>query len=310
MPATLSNLSAEKSRDLAVAAMNRGHALMQAGDLTSALTAYEEAVALLDELPVAENPSWANSLGAALMNHGHLLHRAHGTARAGDALASLDRAIAVLRELPSADNPWPRRNLAGSRLNRASLLLDLARPAEARADTLAALQLAAPHERTDLIDADLALKIRRALCDAIGQLLVAPGADQDALASEASEFIDDGLALARFWTGRGAPQPRELVLRLFRFGAQLYRLYQPHFLAEFIEENLAAGTPEFHAIAIREIDLALQTRPDEPYLFVGDPASERRQQTWRDLQAVRARLAAAAGDPTLSTPPSIAMPQA
>lgn len=277
-------------RDLAVSWMNRGQALMQTGNLASAINAYDEAITLLRALPVTENPSWANSLGAALMNRGQLLHRAHGIARSSEALTSLDHAIDLLRPLSADGNPWPRRNLAGSHLNRASLLLDLARPSDARADALIALQLAAPHERTGLVDADLSLKARRALCDAVGQLIVAPGADQDALAREASDLVDDGLALARHWTQLGAPRPRELAVRLFRFGARLYRLHQPHILAEFLLENLDSNLPEFRAIAGEETALALRDQPGQPYLIMDDPATERRRQIWRELDAVRMLL--------------------
>ena len=296
----------QQRRDRGVARMNRGHALQQLGDsrnLSAAIAAYAEAVVQLESLQSAENPAWANSLGAALMNHGQLLHRAHGIARASEVLTSLDRAIEVLRQLPADENPWPRRNLAGSHLNRASVLLDLARAADARRDAQVALQLAAPHERADLVDADLALKSRRTLCDALGQLLVTPSADQDALASEASDLVDDGLALARHWIQRGAPQPRELAIRLFRFGAQLYRVHQPHFLAEFIQENLCDGHrsiealakdySQFHAIAIAAIDSALTDQPhDQKFLTIGDPVSERRLLVWRELATLRARLVA------------------
>src|SRR5690606_37241205 len=65
----------------AVRWMNRGCAFMERGDpasLDEALTCYARAISLLRTLPLAEHPSWANSLGAALMNQGQLLHRRHG----------------------------------------------------------------------------------------------------------------------------------------------------------------------------------------------------------------------------------------
>lgn len=290
-----------RQRDLAVAWMNRGHDHLVRGttpDLAAGLAAYGEAIALLEPL-VAAAPAergWANSLGAARLNRGVLLHRAHGTARADAALADFARAIALLSGLADDRAPWPRRNLAGAHLNRASLLLDLGRAGEARADASTALRLSVPAEDADLVDADLALKARRAACDAIGQLLVAPGADQDALAHEASDLVDDALALARRWIARGAPHPRELAHRLFHFGAQLYRLHQPHFLAEFLLEHLAAAGPDrdLARLALAQIDAALVERPGEPFLVVGDPASERRLLTARALVAARARIAALA----------------
>jgi len=283
-------------RDHGVAWMNRGHALMLDGQTAGAVAAYAQAIATLRQLPVGENPSWANSLGAALMNHGQLLHRLHGTARATEALVSFDEAAAILRPLvPTIENPatpWPRRNLTGTLLNRANLLLDLARCPEAATTARAALTLATAHKRSDAIDADLALKTRRALCDALGQLLVAPGADQDALATEASDLTDDALALIRHWTGRGEISFQPLALRFFHYGTQLYRLHQPHFLAEFIRENLPLNA-DFQAIALDAIDSALAERPrDQKFLTIGDPVSERQRMTWRELADLRTHLAA------------------
>lgn len=295
MPVTTSiadNLATR--RDRGVAWMNRGHVLQQTGRLPGAIDAYAQAISLLRALPLAGNPSWANSLGAAWMNHGHLLHRAHGITRAKEALASFDQAINRLRLLPVGENPWPRRNLAGSHLNRASLLLALNRPAEARTDAGIALQLTAPFESSDLIEAGLILKARRALCDALGQLLVAPEADQDALATEASDLVDDALTLIRRWQSCGKNPFPDLTLRFFRYGMQLYRCHQPHFLAEFIQENLVFPDPEFHSIAREQINAVLAATP--PFLVRGDPRTERHLQTIRELESIRPRL-----NPTLPT---------
>ncbi len=299
-PVATDPADATQERDLAVACMNRGHALALQGDepsLAAALDAYDEAITRLRPLVTSSaNPSWANSLGAALLNRGQLLHRLHGTAQATAALAAFAEAAGLLQpciDAPPgalASSPWPRRNLSGVLLNRANLLLDLGHLPAARAAATEAFALSAPHERVDVIDADLALKARRALCDAIGRLIVTEGADQEALAREASDLVDAGLALARYWTSRGAGQPRELALRLFHFGAQLYRFHQPHFLAEFIRENVAVGDAQLRTLALAAIDGALADRPAE-FLTIGDPASERRRDSWRELAALRSSLA-------------------
>jgi tetratricopeptide (TPR) repeat protein len=298
-------VSAEHSacRDLGVAWMNRGHALQQDGQLPDAIAAYEQAIQLMQTLPPGQNPAWANSLGAAWMNHGQLLHRAHGTARAAEALAAFDQADAILRPLvPTLVNrkskienppsPWPHRNLAGTLVNRANLLLDLVQPAAAVTAAREAVTLSLPHERTDPVDADVALKASRAACDALGQLLVAPGADQEALASEASDLVDDALALIRHWSAGGVTAFQPLAERFFRYGTQLYRFHQPHFLAEFIEENLPLTHHSLHAIALAAIDSALADRPRPgTFLTLDDPVSARRVQAWRELEALRTRLA-------------------
>jgi hypothetical protein len=288
---------ATQQRDLAVARMNRGHALMMPGDaagLTAALEAYNEAIVRLRPLIANAGPeaaSWTNSLGAALTNRGHLLHRLHGVAQATLALEAYDEAAVLLRSLSPRASPWPRRNLAGALLNRANLLLDLVRHTDGAAAAREALALSATQERFDVVDADLALKARRTLCDALGRLIVKPGADQASIAAEASDLVDDSLALIRDWTGRGENAFGPLAIRLFRYGTQLYRLHQPHFLAEFIRENLLQTDAEWRAIALESIDAALAGRPDE-FLTIGDPASERRVETGRELAALRSSLAA------------------
>jgi hypothetical protein len=293
---TLSASDAQARRELAVAWMNRGHEFMRQGDsasLEASLDAYAQAVALLRPLVTPGRPvdsACANSLGAALMNRGQLLHRLHGIEQAAPALAAFDEAVETLAIIPVTANPWPRRNLAGTLLNRANLLLDLARLADAAVAARAALALSMAHERADVVDADLALKARRALCDAAGRLIVTPGADQESLAREASDLVDDAMALMRLWAGRGETAFAALAPRFFRYGAQLYRLHQPQFLAEFIRENLALA-PESRAIALEIVDAALAERPGG-YLTVGDPASERHLETWRELTALRTDLVA------------------
>lgn len=302
LTASSTNNSPRDLRDRAVAWMNRGHELLLKGDdpnLAAALQAYTEAIALLRPLPLAENPAWANSLAAALMNRGQLLHRIHGVSQAALALAAFEEAETLLRALPADDNPWPRRNLAGTLVNRANLQLDLGQFAVASANANDALQLAAPAERREIVDADLSLKARRALGDALGYLLVTEGADQIALARQASDVADDALALVAHWTLAHPGAFRALALRFFRYGARLYRFHQPHFLAEFLRENLAPSDPEFRTVALEAIEGALADSPAH-YLVVGDPASERRRQAWHDLTALRAQLVAT--EPGFSRP--------
>jgi hypothetical protein len=287
--------NAYATRDRAIQWMNRGHALSVRGALREALVGYAQAITLLRTLPVTEVPAWANSLGAALMNYGQLLHRAHGLVRADDALNAFADAIVLLGDLSLEQSPWPRRNLAGTRVNRANLLLDLARFADAAVEARSARDLVAPRERDDIIDADLALKARRALCDALGQEIGRANAGrQDALAVEAADAVDDALALVRFWSARGETGFGLLAVRFFRFGAELYRRHQPHFLVEFIEENLAAGVAsddELRVIAHLALEAALADGNRPALLQLDDAASERALRTRRELAIARSRLA-------------------
>lgn len=286
--------------------MNLGHGLQQAGNaerVNAAIEAYANAIALFRAVPAPEQPAWTNSLAAALMNRGQLLHRAKGTAAAGEVRQHFDEAEKLLESIGAARfdaaNPWPRRNLAGTHLNRATLLLDLGRAAEARPDAQRALELSSAQERTEIVDADLALKARRALCDALGRLIALPGADTDAIASEASDLVDDALALARDWEARCIAELHPLALRFFRYGAQLYRLHQPHFLAEFLVEHFearrAAPDPEYVAIALQSLDAAIADCKSTGFFVVGDPESERRARIERELVAARERIARLTG---------------
>lgn len=292
MPVAAAPSDLTARRDLGVAWMNRGHAQLLLNNPTgdaAALAAYAEAIALLRTLPLAENPSWANSFGAACMNHGQLLHRLHGTARAAEALASLAAAESALRPLAREETPWPRRNLAGTLLNRANLLLDLARHAEAATAAREAAALCVPFKHAELIEADLTLKAGRALCDALGHLLVRPDADQSALAAEASDAVDEAMALIRHWAARGSTAFQPLAGRFFRYGTQLYRIHQPHFLAEFLVENLPLADAGIRAVALEAIDQVLAGR-DRTILTIGDAATERRLQVWRELESLRPRF--------------------
>ena len=64
---------------------------------------------------------------------------------------------------------------------------------------------------------------------------------------EATDAVDDGLALVRSWEQRGGVWFRGLAFDLFRFGARVYAHYQPQFLEEFIEDNLnpALSSPSY-----------------------------------------------------------------
>ena len=291
---------------LALTLMNQAHAQQLTNDpaqITAAVASYEQAIAILRTLPHAENPALANSLGAAWMNRGQLLHRLRSNAQIAPALESFQEALAVFQSIRGEPNPWVRRNFLGTLLNRAVLLMDLSEHRGALADARLALQLAPRHEREELVDADLSLKLRHLACNALIRLIaVAPATEQPALASEATDLVDEGLALAREWSARGDTSLAVIAARLFRFGAQLYRVHQPHFLAEFVTEQIDATPASADVIefARENLELALATRPTEPFLTVGDPASERHVQTARDLQAALEKISALAPPPTRS----------
>lgn len=298
--------SPEFQRRLAIVWMNRGNALQKqlpAEDLEESVRSYDQAIDLFGSVQGPEDFTARNSLGAAWMNRGQALHR-QGTAPAlAEALRSQREAIAVLRALPLQQDISFRLNLAGALMNEANVLLGdgLRRHDQARTSAKASLALVLTQEAIHPGAAGLALQARRALCDAIGQLLVAntTNLSVSALADEAGDVVDDGLALARLWEQKGRHDLRPLAERLFYFGVQLSRLHQPQFLAEFVLESLdperspgaLPGTPALYQVAEEAIASTLEALRGVQRLSAEDPLSARLLQTWKELQEAAKRLA-------------------
>lgn len=296
-------------QELAIACMNRGNALQKIGtpeSLAAAVSAYDETIALFDAPAFETNFLARNSLGAAWMNRALALHRQvrGGTTTFTDIVRSHRTAIAVLQTLPLDESPWYRRNLSAAWMNLANALLDsnapdrLAISADAARRALAVVRDA---ESSDPIAAELALKARRCLCDALGHQLSAnelASVSHETTAAETSDTVDDALALIRHWTQAGGPDFRALTERFFRFGAHFYRIYQPHFLAEFVLETLdppqsagvIVGAPELYTIADEALALALEALRKSPVRIAGNLQENRVVQTSRALKACQARI--------------------
>jgi hypothetical protein len=283
-------------RALALAWMNRGNALLKCHVLRDtspgeAVQAYDQAIALLAPLVAAAPTDHAlrNSLGAAHLNRASaLLALAPREAGAG-ALASADRAVAALRALPLEDNIFYRTNLAGAWLNRASALLAIDLEV-AQISARTALDLVADAASDHLPAASAALGARRTLLAIIGRELTTPRDDVAALLGEASDLIDDGLALTRTWEARHVAAFHSAAAQLFVAGAMLYASHQPHFLTEFLGENPALAR-EFPAVA--QDALALARRTAHERCLVADSAEplSRTFTTLAELSALARRLA-------------------
>jgi hypothetical protein len=296
----------EFQRRLAIAWMNRGNALqkqLNVLDLEESVRSYDQAISLLRGSLGPEDLAGRNSLGAAWMNRGQALHRQGTAPTLEEALRSQHEAIAVLRALPLHQDIAFRLNLAGALMNEANILLGdrQGRHDQARTSAKSSLALLLTQEAIHPDAAGLALQARRALCDAIGQLLVANTTSLaiSELADEAGDVVDDGLALARLWEQKGRRDLRPLAERLFYFGIQLYRIHQPQFLAEFVLESLdperSPGalpvTPGLHQAAEEALAGALGALRGVQRLTADDPLSARLLQTWQELQAASTRLA-------------------
>jgi hypothetical protein len=289
----------EVQRSLGVAWMNRGNALQKlaASDATEsrrqseAAASYDEAIHLFVTLPPGI-AAYRNHLGAAWLNRGHAFIGVNDA----EAARCFNEAIAALVELPHGENAAYRLNLAGAWTNLAHVEIANA-PGHARAAAAAALKLVTEAATSDLTCAEMSLRARRALAMSLGELLRAAdvrGEPIDALAAEASDALEEGLVLARSWETRAVAQLRPLALRLFRLGAQIYRVHQPHFLAEYLLEQLAprafAEDSGFCAAAAESLAQALADTQRPQLLVAGTPAAEKALATVHSLRAAQAHL--------------------
>ena len=291
-------------RDLALIAMNRGNALQRLNDpapLAEAIRAYDEAIACFRTLPLNDNPDYRHTLGATFMNRGHAEQRG-GTAQSFAAAGrSHAEAIALLRTLPLDEQSSFRVNLSAALMNQANVLAALNQPDQAVSSAREAMSVVAPVESENPVAADVSLKARRVLCEAVGRLIYLAstrGEPTGILAEEAIEQVDAALALARLWDARGIKHFRSIAARLYYFGGEVYAIHLPDFLAEFMLEHIdpeisvgAMGDgEEFHQIASEIFTRALQDLASRRAIFLDTPGTTRLVQRLRDLRAAEARL--------------------
>jgi tetratricopeptide (TPR) repeat protein len=273
-----------------VLAMNRGNALQkiaQPATLVEAIAAYDAAIKDFETLPYDVVAPFRNHLGGAWLNRGHAFLATNDPVSATD---SFERAVSLLELLPLDQDPSFLVNLAGARINLAHVLVPQD-PVRAHSLAQAALGVIAPHEQKHPAMSEMSLRIRFILVMTLDERMRRNGAAQPELIAEATDAIDDGLSLARLLETNGIPQLRPLAFRLFRLGTQLYRLHQPHFLGEFVVENLSlpafAADANFQSAAGEEIDLALAAVQRPQTLAPGSAAMERLLETVRSLREAR-----------------------
>lgn len=226
--------------------LNRGDALTRLGtpsQLTEALQSYDEGLAELRQLPMHESPLFVKRLAIAWLNRGVTLLAFNTDKTVAEAAANFAEAIAAAKNFTAQSPEEGRSLLAGAWVNRANALIRISPPdaRSARAAAREALALTAPHEHTDAGLAAFGFQARHVLCQSLAQLLGHPESTITArteFLTEATDAVDAGMALARHWEARGTQQFRPAANELFRFGCRVYQIYQPHFLTEFLLENL------------------------------------------------------------------------
>lgn len=236
--------------------MNRADALTKLGGserIKEALRSYDIAIAHLHQLPLETEPLFRWRLSLAWMNRGSTLQTIDDEPSQQLALRHFDTALQVMQG--HEDNPRPdyQQVQAAAWMNRAIALLRQPSPEWLLAAASARRALCHVHtaEKTDATATEIGIKARHTLCRALAHLLEARSVDPtlaDEWILEASDAVEDVMRLTNH-------DSRFMALReeLFHFGCHIYRAFQPHFLAEFLDEGLGSGTAsETMAHAARE----------------------------------------------------------
>jgi hypothetical protein len=278
---------------LAACWLNRAEALTRLGPdhHALALCAYDEALALLRPLPLGADVRFSKRLAIALQNRALVLAAQNPPATA-DAIAILLEAIVVLDHAESMDVVerdyllavvWT--NLANTHASDATLVSDLAAWEAARR----ALALVKTHEHEDAAAAEAGLKARHVLCQIAARRLSAQAENETVMADvhEATDLADEGLALVREWEQRGVDRFRDLASDMCQFGARVYAYYQPHFLHEFLSEQLDPLQSAHSYVQSREVQDAVR----EIVLHTTNEATMRRTRTIHDCRSHHPRTA-------------------
>lgn len=226
--------------------MNRADVLTRLGGpsrLAEAVRSYDEALAHLEKMPVVDSPNVLGRHALAWMNRAITL-RAQATPESlAAALISLEKSKALLEGAATPERPVDIITLATLDMNRAAILLDVSPPQmleamQAASEVLALIQ---PLESTEMLAAEVSLKARHIFCHAVAILLESPPVDTkhaDNWIMQASERVEEAMALTARWAAGQGNAFQNLRLELFHYGCRIYLAYQPHFMAEFLLDVL------------------------------------------------------------------------
>ncbi|MEZ0299612.1 MAG: hypothetical protein ACAI35_24420 [Candidatus Methylacidiphilales bacterium] len=302
-----------------------------------ALHAFDAGLDLLSGLPLNLNPLYPRRYAIAWINRGFALQQlwhiavpatsgaSESEPKSAPSAQSVSQLVAAagsfrnaMRILAMPESEAIEDLVAlqiGSRLNLCSALVDVpahipgagfALTLEAYTMAKEALELCAPLEQDHIDIATVSLRVSHALCRVIAHGLTDPSASTAATASategwmsEATDLVDDGMALARHWEQRGDTQLRPLAQDLFRFGCRIYSTHLPHFLAEFVQENLDASvpgahpfSPAIHNAALIAVWRAWQEIERTSFASINTPRFEQLLADLRELRVTEDRLEA------------------
>ena len=275
--------------------MNRGDVLHRMDRSAEAAAAYDEAIAHLKQLPYEESPATLQRYALAWANRGLAVEDP------AEARRSFDECIRALAE---PQNPQQLLTLCNATLNRGRHSLQVQDDTEATAaDARRVLELLVPHERNHPAPAEMALQARHllahALCAWLDSSRKGPGVAEDWI-GDATDTVEDALAVERHWEQRGIEALRPLAGDLFELGLHVYRVCQPHFFADFLVESMDPemspgapfADPRFQAAAARSLQQAVNETAQRAASATLDPAEmEKQQKILRTLKAADQRLA-------------------
>lgn len=282
---------------LAASLMNRGDVLHRLGERNAeARAAYDEAIAMLEQMPWQENPGVLQRLALAWANRG-LVGENHDDSR-----RCFEKCIELL---PEPQNPSQLLTLCNALLNRGRHSLGIAGDTEAAAaDARKVLELAAPHERDHPAPAELSLQGRHLLAHALVTWLdeskKGPGLAEDWI-GDTTDTVEDALSVLRHWEQQGFTGLRPLSGELFALGLHVYRVCQPHFFAEFLIESMDPeispgapfADPMFQATAARALHTVVNEVAQRAASSTLEPAQvEKQKKILNTLRAADQRLAA------------------
>jgi hypothetical protein len=221
-----------------------------AAHLDEALRANDEALALLETLPLDDDARFVERLTIARVDRGLLLER---LGRSEEAALVFDSAVALLDSPVAAGVPERSCLLAVACANLANACASRGTSdpaASARDAARRALDAIVSDEEADAGAAEAGLLARHVLCRLIATTLargdgrVSPIPDE---VHEGTDLVDEALSIVRAWEQQGVTRFRPLARDFLAFGARLYARYQPQFLHEFLEETLdpARSSPAF-----------------------------------------------------------------
>jgi tetratricopeptide (TPR) repeat protein len=281
---------------LAAALLHRGDALHRLGERDEeARAAYDTAIGHLRQLPYLENPAALQRLALACANRG-LVAADHDEAR-----RYFDECIALL---PSPQNPPQLVTLCNALLNRGRHSLQVADDPDATAaDARRVLELVGAHERNHPSPAELALQARHLLAHSLVGWLdesrKGAGLAEDWI-SDATDAVEEALAVERHWEQLGFDGLRPLACELFQLGLHVYRVCQPHFFADFLVEamdpEMSPGAPfadpGFQGAAARALRQAVNETAKRAAAATLEPEQvEKQQRILLTLRAADHRLA-------------------